>query len=73
LNFGKNSNGWDFADPANIWNLDKGFLTQSTSPLFYNLNFPTTGADASLLSWSPVMHSGITATVRWIKPSSSDN
>ncbi|OCG34201.1 MULTISPECIES: hypothetical protein [unclassified Gilliamella] len=64
-----------FAGPANIWNPDKGFLTQSTSPSSYELNFPTTGADGlyfdlliggvdgSQLTWSPVTHGGITATV----------
>ena len=75
-------NGTDgYAGPANIWNPNKGFLTQSTNPSFYDRNFPTTGSDGlyfdleiptgidgSQLTWSPVTHSGITATVRWTRP-----
>jgi hypothetical protein len=76
---------YDFAGPADIWNPDKGFLVQSTNPESYNLNFPTTGAhnlyfdllisgvDINELTWEPVTHEGITATVtnvvandRWI-------
>ncbi|NUF27478.1 hypothetical protein [Gilliamella sp. ESL0254] len=66
----------NYAGPANIWNPDKGFLTQSTSPSSYGQNFPTTGmdglffdlemptgVDASQLTWSPVTRGGITATV----------
>ncbi|MWP29917.1 hypothetical protein, partial [Gilliamella sp. Pra-s54] len=64
-----------FVGPSNIWNPDKGFLVQSTSPSSYDRNFPTTGADGlyfdldvggldvAQLTWSPVTHSGITATV----------
>ncbi|KDN09299.1 hypothetical protein [Gilliamella sp. Imp1-1] len=71
--------------PADIWNPDKGFLVQSTNPNSYNLNFPTTGMDGlyfdllisgvdiNELTWEPVTHEGITATVtnvvandRWI-------
>jgi hypothetical protein len=66
---------YDFAGPADIWNPDKGFLVQSTNPESYNLNFPTTGAhnlyfdllisgvDINELTWEPVTHEGITATV----------
>ncbi|MFQ0971623.1 hypothetical protein [Gilliamella sp. BG1] len=73
LNWGENQ----FAGPSNIWNPDKGFLVQSTNSISYGLNFPTTGADglyfdldiggidASQLTWSPVSHEGITATVNW--------
>ncbi len=60
----------DYRGPASVWNPDKGFLTQSS----YNLNFPTTGAHGLYfdlliegsnkpLSWSPVSHGGITATM----------
>ncbi|OCG34074.1 hypothetical protein A9G31_11210 [Gilliamella sp. Gris1-4] len=64
-----------YAGPANIWSSTKGFLVQSTNPSSYELNFPTTGADGlyfdlliggvdgSQLTWSPVTHGGITATV----------
>jgi hypothetical protein len=63
-----------FAGPADIWNSDYGFLVQSKDPALYALNFPTTGADglyfdliimgeASELTWEPVKHEGITATV----------
>ncbi|OTQ75835.1 hypothetical protein B6D14_10945, partial [Gilliamella apis] len=51
-----------------------GFLPQSFTPSSYGLNFPTTGANNlrfnlhvfgsnQILSWAPVTHSGITATV----------
>ncbi|OCG79213.1 hypothetical protein A9G44_12000 [Gilliamella sp. Occ4-3] len=74
-----------YAGPADIWNPNKGFLVQSTNPESYSLNFPTTGAhnlyfdllisgvDINKLTWEPVTHEGITATVtnvvandRWI-------
>jgi hypothetical protein len=60
--------GYNFAVPSNIWNPDKGFLTQSTDPLHYDKNFPITGADGlyfyldiggvdpSTLSWPSVTH-----------------
>jgi len=62
----------DFRGPADIWNPDKGFLPQSSS--YYGLNFPTTGANNlyfdldiggsnQALSWDPVSHGGITATM----------
>ncbi|MCO6550597.1 MAG: hypothetical protein J6580_07935 [Gilliamella sp.] len=73
------------ASPVDIWNPHKGFLVQSIDPESYNLNFPTTGAhnlyfdllitgiDVNELTWLPVTHEGITATVtnvvandRWI-------
>ena len=65
---------WDFAGPVSMWDPANGFLTQSTDPLSYRLNFPTTGADglyfdllisdsSQPLSWSPVSHGGITATM----------
>ena len=64
----------DYAGPANIWDLDKGFLPQSVTPSSYGLNFPTTGAhnlyfDLDIggnnqdLYWEPVSHGGITATM----------
>ncbi|SCB91411.1 hypothetical protein GA0061081_102311 [Gilliamella bombicola] len=77
-------NGRDnYAGPSNIWNPDKGFLTQSNDSLFYDRNFPTTGADglyfdllidgvdASQLTWSPVTWGGITATVTSVTPGDS--
>ncbi|WP_143422037.1 hypothetical protein [Gilliamella bombi] len=73
----------DYAGPANIWNPTKGFLVQSTNPTFYELNFPTTGADGlyfdldigggSQLTWTPVTHGGITATVTRTLPNAGDN
>jgi hypothetical protein len=65
----------DHAGPPAIWNPAKGFLVQSTAPSDYHRNFPTTGAhnlyfdldiggvNANQLSWSPVTHSGITASI----------
>ena len=63
-----------FAGPASIWNPDKGFLPQSVTPSSYSLNFPTTGANNlyfdldiggsnQALSWVPISHQGITATI----------
>ena len=60
--------------PASIWNPAKGFLLQSITPSSYGLNFPTTGANNlyfdldiagsnQALSWAPVSHDGITATM----------
>ena len=60
--------------PASMWDPAKGFLTQSTDPSLYGRNFPTTGANglyfdldisgsSQALSWSPVSHGGITATM----------
>ncbi|MCX8584067.1 hypothetical protein J3T94_08490, partial [Gilliamella sp. B3372] len=51
-----------------------GFLTQKTDPRYYGQNFPTTGGNglyfdllisgsSQPLSWSPVSHGGITATM----------
>ncbi|OTQ73259.1 hypothetical protein B6C90_10190 [Gilliamella apis] len=59
---------------ADIWNPEKGFLPQSVTPSSYGLNFPTTGANnlyfyldiggvSQALSWAPVKHSGIKATM----------
>ncbi|OCF98320.1 hypothetical protein [Gilliamella apicola] len=64
----------DLAGPVAMWDLDKGFLTQSFTPSSYGLNFPTTGANNlyfdlliigtnQALSWAPVSHGGITATM----------
>ncbi|OTQ79108.1 hypothetical protein [Gilliamella apis] len=56
---------------ADVWKTGKGFLPQSS----YGSNFPTTGANnlyfdlviggsnAQALSWAPVSHGGITATM----------
>jgi hypothetical protein len=71
-------NAWrrNFAGPADMWQLKKGFFVQSIDPASYALNFPTTGAnglyfdllmdnvDESELTWAPVTHEGITATVK---------
>ncbi|MWP49673.1 MULTISPECIES: hypothetical protein, partial [unclassified Gilliamella] len=63
------------AGPVNMWDYEKGFLVQSMNPELYGLNFPTTGmdglyfdlliegVDANELTWEPVTHEGITATV----------
>ena len=70
LNWGTGNN----AGPSSIWSSSNGFLTQSTGPSSYGRNFPTTGANglyfdllitgsSQPLSWSPVSHGGITATM----------
>ncbi|MBI0113081.1 MULTISPECIES: hypothetical protein [unclassified Gilliamella] len=68
-----NNNG--YIVPASIWDWHKrGFLTQSVTPSSYGSNFPTTGANNlyfdldivgnnQALSWAPVSHGGITATM----------
>ncbi|OTQ50544.1 hypothetical protein [Gilliamella apis] len=59
---------------AAVWDWTYGFLPQSVTPSSYGLNFPTTGAHnlffwlhiggvGRSLSWAPVKHSGITATM----------
>ena len=59
---------------ADVWKTGKGFLPQSVTPSSYGLNFPTTGANkfwfylaiggiSQALSWAPVSHGGITATM----------
>ncbi|OTQ72667.1 hypothetical protein [Gilliamella apis] len=59
---------------AAIYDWRNGFLPQSVTPSSYGLNFPTTGAHNLLfdlkiggvsqaLSWAPVSHGGITATM----------
>jgi hypothetical protein len=70
----------DFVGPADIWDPRKGFLVQSINPELYNLNFPTTGAhnlyfdllitgiEPEELTWAPVTHEGITATVTNVAP-----
>ncbi|MCX8727409.1 hypothetical protein [Gilliamella sp. B2838] len=63
-----------YAGPENIWHYNKGFLTQTATPSSYSSNFPTTGANGlffdldisntdQALTWEPVSHSGITATM----------
>ncbi|MCX8675258.1 hypothetical protein J3U16_08130, partial [Gilliamella sp. B3023] len=60
--------------PASMWDPAKGFLTRSTDPSSYGLNFPTTGLNglyfdllitgsSQPLFWSPVSQGGITATM----------
>ena len=68
-------NGNGFIVPASTWDWRKnGFLTQSVTPSSYGSNFPTTGANNlyfdldivgnnQALSWAPVSHGGITATM----------
>ena len=57
-----------------IYQARNGFLPQSVTPSSYGLNFPTTGANnlyfdldisgvSQVLSWAPVSHGGITATM----------
>jgi hypothetical protein len=69
----------EYGGPADIWKPDKGFLVQSINPESYNLNFPTTGGhnlyfdllitgDIEELTWEPVTHEGITATVTNVVP-----
>ncbi|OTQ66669.1 hypothetical protein [Gilliamella apis] len=73
--YAKNS---DLSSPgisAAVWESDKGFLPQSVTPSSYGSNFPTTGANGfyfdldiggvsrQALSWAPVSHGGITATM----------
>ncbi|MBI0059884.1 hypothetical protein H3T83_01580 [Gilliamella sp. M0320] len=59
---------------AAVWEYGKGFLPQSVTPSSYGLNFPTTGANNlyfdldisgnnQALSWAPVSHGGIAATM----------
>jgi hypothetical protein len=70
------SHRWEdeFLGPPSIWSPDYGFLTQSYNPSSYGLNFPTTGSNnlyfdliisgsKEALSWDPVTHGGITATM----------
>ncbi|OCL24914.1 hypothetical protein A9G07_00375 [Gilliamella sp. wkB72] len=79
LKFGKRGDSppypsLDFAGPASMWDPDNGFIPQSTGPSSYGRNFPTTGLNGLYfdllisgvsrpLSWSPVSHGGITATM----------
>ena len=64
---------YEYAGPASMWDSRNGFIPQSTAPSRYGSNFPTTGANGlyfdleisggGSLSWSPVSHGGITATM----------
>ncbi|NUF50344.1 hypothetical protein [Gilliamella sp. ESL0250] len=63
--------------PASMWDPDGStsfFITQSTDPASYDRNFPTTGLNGlyfilgiggggGQLTWEPVTHEGITATM----------
>ena len=64
----------DYAGPKPIWDIKKGFITQTATPSSYHRNFPTTGADNlyfdldiigsnKALLWEDVTHDGITATM----------
>ncbi|MCO6552746.1 MAG: hypothetical protein J6563_07210, partial [Gilliamella sp.] len=69
-----------YAGPSNIWNPNKGFLTQSTNPSSYDRNFPTTGSDGlyfdldiggidgGQLRWTVNTSGSLGATVRWTRP-----
>ncbi|KDN09280.1 hypothetical protein GAPWKB30_2115 [Gilliamella apicola] len=69
-----------YAGPSNIWSPTKGFLTQSTTPSSYGLNFPTTGSDGlyfdldiggidvTQLNWTVNTSGSITAMVSWTSP-----
>ncbi|OTQ75907.1 hypothetical protein [Gilliamella apis] len=72
--FARPSFDFNRGGPANIWDPRKGFLTQSFTPYYYRENFPTTGGhnlffdldivgSNQALSWAPVSHGGITATM----------
>lgn len=62
-----------YLGPTNIWSPKEGFFPQSTDPVSYGRNFPTTGANnlyfdlgivgSDPLIWSAVTKGGITATV----------
>ncbi|OCL24115.1 hypothetical protein A9G07_04550 [Gilliamella sp. wkB72] len=64
---------FDFAGPSSMWEPANGFIPQPTGPSSYGQNFPTTGVNrlyfdleiggGGSLSWSPVSHGGITATM----------
>ncbi|OCG24890.1 hypothetical protein A9G22_03400 [Gilliamella sp. App2-1] len=70
---GGSGNNIYFAGPTNIWSSTKGFIPQSTTPTSYDRNFPTTGAHnlyfdldivgSDALTWAPVTHEGITASM----------
>ncbi|NUF49926.1 hypothetical protein [Gilliamella sp. ESL0250] len=66
-------------DIADMWDRDLGFIfkDKDTNPASYALNFPTAGANGLYfdlviygyvdgLTWTPVTHEGITATVKQI-------
>ncbi|OTQ71672.1 hypothetical protein B6C90_11145 [Gilliamella apis] len=64
----------DMLAPGILEDRGKGFITQSFTPSSYGSNFPTTGAHNlyfdlrifgtnQVLSWAPVSHGGITATM----------
>ncbi|MBI0155462.1 hypothetical protein [Gilliamella sp. W8128] len=62
---------------AAVWDqVNRAFLPQSVTPSSYGLNFPTAGANnlwfnldiggvSQALSWAPVSHGGITATMTY--------
>ncbi|OTQ69725.1 hypothetical protein B6D17_10030 [Gilliamella apis] len=68
------SDNWSKGLSAAVWVPSWGFVPQSVTPSSYGLNFPTTGANnlyfdldigggSQALSWAPVSHGGITATM----------
>ena len=70
----RSSTSGDEGLSADVWVRSWGFLPQSVTPSSYGLNFPTTGANnlyfdldisgvSQVLSWAPVSHGGITATM----------
>ena len=69
-----NGSSKDVNGPANEWDPKNGFIPQSYDQSSYNRNFPTTGANGLYfdlkiggvyqnLTWEPVSHGGITATM----------
>ena len=72
-----------YAGSSYLWGPREGFLHPTSNPSYYYENFPTTGADGlyfdldvggldvAQLTWSPVTHGGITATVTSVTPSDS--
>ncbi|OTQ74213.1 hypothetical protein, partial [Gilliamella apis] len=73
LGYSNYPSAWEGLSAA-VWDREKGFLPQSVTPSSYGSNFPTTGANNlyfdldiggsnQALSWAPVSHGGITATM----------
>ncbi|WP_143421994.1 hypothetical protein [Gilliamella bombi] len=76
LNYGTGK----YVGPSSMWNPAKRFLTQSTTPSSYGLNFPTTGSDGlyfdldiggidvTQLNWTVNTSGSLNATVSWTRP-----
>lgn len=75
LAYGSNTeiSGIDFRGPSSMWNINKGFIPQSTILSSYAMNFPSTGMNklyfeldiggARPLRWDEVEHEGIKAEI----------